>query len=95
MSKSIALSHHERWDGAGYPHGLSKYKIPIEARIAAIADVYDALFSKRPYKPVFSEEKVLRIMRSSDGQQFDPELFAYFEKSRNLFRDIRFQFTDK
>ena len=74
----IALSHHERWDGRGYPHGLSGAAIPAAARIVAIADVYDALTHDRVYRPAFSEAEALRIMISGDGSQFDPECFAAF-----------------
>jgi len=94
MASSIALNHHERWDGTGYPRGLKGEDIPLEARITAISDVYDALFSKRPYKPIFSEEKAFSEIRSGIGAHFDPEIFNAFEKATDIFRDIRRQFAD-
>ena len=75
---NIAKYHHERWDGTGYPEGLKGEEIPLEARIMALADVYDALRSKRPYKEAFSVEKSIEIMREGIGTQFDPELASIF-----------------
>lgn len=75
----IAHYHHERWDGNGYPMGLSGEDIPISARIVTLADVYDALRSKRCYKEGFSHEKSLAIMESEAGKAFDPELFEIFK----------------
>lgn len=86
---NIALNHHERWDGEGYPHRIKGEDIPIEARLTTIADVYDALSSVRPYKPAFPEEKVLSIMREGVGTQFDPTVFDAFERSLDKFRSIR------
>ena len=94
MGAKIALNHHEKWNGKGYPAGLSGDKTPIEARIVAISDVYDALFSHRPYKNSFPEEKVMSIMRENNNSHFDPEVFECFKKSINLFRDIRMRFSD-
>ncbi len=91
---SIAESHHERWDGSGYPRGLRGNKIPIEARITTVADVYDALCSKRPYKPAFSEDEVLKIMLKGVGSQFDPEVFDAFQSSLSILREIRTEFGD-
>jgi len=68
----IALSHHERWDGRGYPDGLAGEEIPIEARIVAVADVFDALRNPRPYKGSFSKEKTVSIIKGASGTQFDP-----------------------
>ena len=86
---NIALNHHERWDGEGYPYRIKGEDIPIEARLTTVADVYDALSSVRPYKPAFPEEKVLSIMREGVGTQFDPTVFAAFERSLDKFRSIR------
>ena len=94
MAATIARSHHERWDGHGYPGAIAGKNIPIESRIVAISDVYDALLSTRPYKSQFPEEKALAIMRQSNGSQFDPTVFASFEMSLPIFREIRFQFVD-
>jgi diguanylate cyclase (GGDEF)-like protein/putative nucleotidyltransferase with HDIG domain len=77
--RPIVESHHERWDGAGYPHGLKADEIPLTARILCIADVYDALTSERSYKKPVSHEQALDMMRSDVGHQFDPQLFPLFE----------------
>ena len=74
----IVSQHHERFDGKGYPHGLSGEDISLHARILAVADVYDALFSDRPYRPGWSREKVLAYTRENAGQQFDPEVVGAF-----------------
>jgi len=95
MASSIALNHHERWDGKGYPRGLAGEDIPLTSRIVAIADVYDALESRRSYKPAFSESETLRIMREDVGKHFDPQVFAHFEKCIEQFRAIRSQFADE
>ncbi|GAA0792639.1 HD-GYP domain-containing protein [Marinobacterium sediminicola] len=84
MAKSIALSHHEKWDGSGYPLGLAGEAIPIEGRIVAIVDVFDALTSERPYKKSWSIEDAAALIRDNRGKHFDPELvdlfFAHFEQ---------------
>lgn len=74
----IALSHHEKWDGSGYPKGLAGENIPLWGRICAVADVFDALTSKRPYKEAFSNEKSLEIMKEKRGTHFDPKLVDLF-----------------
>ena len=74
----IALTHHERWDGGGYPRGLARTEIPVEARIVAIADVYDALSSVRPYKPAWPQDRVVATLLAGRGSQFDPELLDLF-----------------
>ncbi|WP_319763305.1 HD domain-containing phosphohydrolase [Maridesulfovibrio sp.] len=81
MGAVIALSHHEKWNGSGYPSGLSGEKIPFPGRICAIADVFDALTSRRPYKEPFSVEKSLEIMKEGRGTHFDPQLIdVFFDK---------------
>ncbi len=95
MASSIALNHHERWDGTGYPRGVAGGDIPLEARIVAIADVYDALRSECSYKPAFSESETLRIMRDEVGKHFDPQVFACFERCIEECRSIRSQFADE
>jgi HD-GYP domain-containing protein (c-di-GMP phosphodiesterase class II) len=75
---NIAKYHHERYDGTGYPEGLKGENIPLEARIMSLADVYDALISKRPYKEAFPREKAIQIIREGIGTQFDPELGPIF-----------------
>jgi Response regulator containing a CheY-like receiver domain and an HD-GYP domain len=74
----IALSHHEKWDGSGYPNNLKGTEIPIAGRITAIADVFDALTSKRPYKESFSVEKSLAIIKEGRGIHFDPAVVDAF-----------------
>ena len=82
VAENVAHYHHERWDGSGYPRGLSGEDIPIEARIMAIADVYDALVSKRVYKEPYSFEKAHSIIMEGMGSQFDPGLKEIYEKAR-------------
>jgi putative two-component system response regulator len=85
MVSSIALTHHEKWDGSGYPLALAGEEIPIEGRITAVADVFDALSSKRPYKPAFPREKCFAIMRSERGKHFDPRVLdAFFSHSEEI-----------
>ena len=74
----IALSHHESWDGTGYPHGLAGTDIPLDARIVAVADVYDALVSQRSYKPAWDEGLVVTTMRQMRGTRFDPAILDLF-----------------
>ncbi|MEM9372778.1 MAG: HD domain-containing phosphohydrolase [Planctomycetota bacterium] len=78
MAVEICLYHHERWDGGGYPVGLSGEDIPLSARIVAVVDVFDALLSPRVYKPAMPREKVIRIIRESAGSHFDPEVVDAF-----------------
>ncbi len=77
-SHEIALSHHEHYNGRGYPYGLASDDIPLSGRIVALADVFDALTSKRCYKDAFPLEKALDIIRGEEGKQFDPEVMAAF-----------------
>ncbi len=78
--RPIVESHHERWDGRGYPHGLAGEAIPLAARVLCIADVYDALTSQRSYKRAFTHDEAIAIMRQDVGTQFDPALFPVFEQ---------------
>lgn len=80
MSERIALSHHEKYDGSGYPKGLKGEEIPMEGRIVALADVFDALTSKRIYKEKFSLDETVKIIRAGSGQHFDPKVIQAFEK---------------
>ena len=79
-AKEIAWSHHENWDGSGYPRGLSGDAIPLSARIVKVADVADALLSKRPYKAAWSLAETERELREKSGKDFDPHLIAHFLK---------------
>jgi putative two-component system response regulator len=85
-AKIIALTHHEKWDGTGYPNGLIGDEIPLQGRIMAIADVYDALISERPYKKPFTHEEAVRIIISGKGTQFDPDLVDLFIKTMDHFK---------
>jgi len=87
-AKIFAASHHEKWDGTGYPHGLKENEIPLLGRIMSIADVYDALTSVRPYKKAFPHEEAVRIIVESSGKQFDPALIEVFIKTSDQFRSI-------
>lgn len=78
MARSIALTHHEKWDGTGYPNGLKGEDIPLTGRIVAIADVFDALTSVRPYKAAWSVEEALELLRREGGKHFDPQLIELF-----------------
>ncbi|MBP5792146.1 MAG: HD domain-containing protein, partial [Spirochaetaceae bacterium] len=82
LAENVAHYHHERWDGSGYPEGLKGEEIPLEARIMAIADVYDALVSKRVYKESMSFEKADSIMMESFGKHFDKQLEKYYVTAR-------------
>jgi putative two-component system response regulator len=94
MGIAIARSHHERWDGTGYPDGLAGEDIPLAGRIMALADVYDALRSKRPYKPAFSHEKSRDIILGEAGKQFDPFLVEMFKDLEVEFAEIREKMGD-
>lgn len=89
MGIVIARSHHERWDGSGYPDGLAGEAIPLSARIMAVADVYDALRSVRPYKTAFSHEKSCEIIREGSGSHFDPAVIVAFQAVAAEFGAIR------
>jgi len=78
LAEQIARHHHERWDGDGYPDGISGEQIPLAARILSIVDVYDALTHDRVYRPALSEEDALEVMSKGRGTQFDPFLFGVF-----------------
>jgi putative two-component system response regulator len=87
-AKLFAGYHHERWDGKGYPHGLKEEEIPFQGRIMAIADVYDALVSERPYKKAFSPEEAVKIIMENSGKQFDPTIAKVFYEVREQFKAV-------
>jgi len=86
-AKLFAGSHHEKWDGTGYPRGLKGADIPLQGRVLAIADVYDALVSERPYKNAFTHETAVDIIKKSRGSHFDPEIVDVFLEVSDLFRE--------
>ncbi|MEI6874525.1 MAG: HD domain-containing phosphohydrolase [Spirochaetota bacterium] len=87
-SREIAWCHHEKWDGTGYPRGLREDEIPLSARLMALADVYDALISKRVYKAAFSHERAVSIIQEGAGTHFDPDIAAAFLDVSDRFREI-------
>jgi len=91
---SIALAHHERWDGSGYPRGFRGEAIPLEARIVAIADVFDALGSERPYKKAIPEPKALEMIADQAGKHFDPSVYASFMEALPEIKAIRDRLAD-
>lgn len=95
MAKTIALTHHEKWDGSGYPKGLAGENIPIVGRIAALADVYDALTSERPYKKAFSADDAVKILESAAGTHFDPEMVLLFVKSLPEILEIEIKYSEE
>jgi putative two-component system response regulator len=98
MGRDIAMSHHERWDGTGYPKGLAGEATPLSARLMCIADVYDALRSKRPYKDAIDHATTVRIITRGDGRtlpgHFDPRVLGAFVAVQSQLRDLYEQLTD-
>jgi putative two-component system response regulator len=94
FAAEIAEFHHEKWDGSGYPHGISGLAIPLSARIMAIADVYDACISERPYKTPIPHEKVVQIIQEGGGTHFDPELVRIFVENHEEFNLIGIKYKD-
>jgi len=90
----IAENHHERWDGSGYPHGRGGEEIPLSGRIIAVADVYDALTSKRCYKTAYSHEESVQIINDSCGHHFDPIICRAFYRCENLFHQIKNKYIE-
>ncbi|OOZ16327.1 two-component system response regulator [Solemya velum gill symbiont] len=94
LGSIIALNHHEKFDGSGYPSGLQGQEIPLEARIVAVADVFDALVTKRPYKKAWTDEQALNMLELESGNHFDPECVnAFFNRLDDIFQ-IRAELTD-
>lgn len=94
MAKEIALSHQEKWDGSGYPQGLAGDDIPISARLMAVADVYDALISRRVYKDPMPHEQAVDIIRKGRAQHFDPDVTDVFLDASEAFRQIAERYAD-
>lgn len=94
VAKEIAGSHHEKWDGSGYPEGLAGEAIPLSARLMAVADVYDALISKRVYKDAFPREEAEKIILEGAGKHFDPEIIRAFVELRDDFWDVAQKLKD-
>ena len=94
LVKQVVLSHHERWDGSGYPQGLKGTQIPWSARIVAVADVYDALITDKVYKSGVSHERAVEIILSERGSHFDPDVVDAFGATQAQFQDISRKFAD-
>lgn len=94
MARDIAESHHEKFDGTGYPQGLKGEEIPLCGRILALADVYDALTSKRVYKPAFTHDAAKEIIREGSGKHFDPDVVECFMEREEQFINIRKRFAE-
>ena len=93
-ARQIAYTHQEKWDGSGYPRGLKGDKIPISGRLMAVADVYDALISKRVYKPPMPHEEAVRIISDGKGKHFDPDIVDAFLEMNAVFRNIALTYAD-
>jgi putative two-component system response regulator len=94
IAREIAHYHQEKWDGSGYPEGLKGESIPLSARLMAVADVYDALISRRVYKPPFPKDKAVAIIREGRGQHFDPAIVDAFLEIEQEFHDIAERYAD-
>ncbi len=94
FAREITYSHQEKWDGSGYPENLSGDAIPISARLMAVADVYDALISKRVYKPAFPHQEAIDIMRKGRGSHFDPDILDVFLRISDEFNEIAQRFKE-
>jgi putative two-component system response regulator len=95
LAEVIALTHHEKWDGTGYPEGLKGSQIPLAGRITAIADVFDALTTKRHYKEAFDLGKAYEIIKESRGGQFDPEVVDAFFAAKDEIESIKARYKDE
>ena len=94
ISEQIAFTHHEKWDGSGYPRGLKGENIPLSGRIVALADVFDALTSKRCYKPAFSLEESMKIIQEGTGRHFDPKVVQAFNNNLEKIVAVKGQFSN-
>ena len=89
MARNIALYHHERWDGSGYTQRLAGEQIPLEARLVAVADVFDALVTERVYKPAFSNEQAVQMIAADAGKHFDPKIVELFLEHQDAIFTIK------
>ena len=87
-AKMFAATHHERWDGTGYPNGLKGEEIPLESRLMAVADVYDTLLQARPYRPAYSHDEAVKIIKGESGSHFDPDVVKLFLTNSERFREV-------
>ncbi len=94
IAQEMAYTHHEKWNGSGYPQGLKGTEIPVPGRLMAVADVYDALISQRVYKPAFPHEKAVEIIKEDSGKAFDPDVVSVFLEFEDEFRRVAEQFVD-
>jgi putative two-component system response regulator len=94
FAREIAYTHHEKWDGSGYPQGLKSSNIPISGRLMALADVYDALISRRVYKAPFRHSKAVEIIAEEKGQHFDPDMVEAFLRNHEEIRQIAIEYAD-
>lgn len=90
----VAISHHEKWDGSGYPYGLKGEDIPLSGRLMALADVYDALISTRVYKPAYSHERARKMIIEEKGRHFDPDVVDAFLDGEQEFLNIALELPD-
>jgi putative two-component system response regulator len=95
LAASIALTHHEKWDGTGYPNGLKGEEIPLEGRITAVADVFDALSSSRPYKPAFDLNTCFRLLKAQRGKHFDPAVLDAFLACKEEVEAVYHRYQDE
>jgi len=94
MGERVALAHHERWDGSGYPNGLSREEIPLEARMCAVVDFFDALTMDRPYRRAVPNDEVVEMIRDQSGMSFDPSVVEIFLDVRSDIEEIQSQYVD-
>ncbi len=95
MAARIAQTHHEKWDGSGYPIGLAGEDIPIEGRITAVADVFDALSSERPYKKAFPRQKCFEIIEEGRSKHFDPQVVDAFFQCASKIVEVQLALMDR
>jgi putative two-component system response regulator len=94
FAEEMAYTHQEKWDGSGYPQGLRGEDIPLSGRLMALADVYDALISTRPYKKPYSHREAIRSIKIASGKHFDPEIVDAFLELEEIFRKIAYKYAD-